>query len=378
MPLPFLARRLCEISGGGCTKTFSFIFAVLAPPGPQPRLFAPGEFGRGTTLVRAALAAEWYQDRWKIPREEGGTWHRVGRQACVGAMGAVVAALLQAFSEPVLNRVAVKRLRVLDAIREVRLIDILRFFRTVLATNLLKFPFFEAVTALSSTWTAMGAMALPTGLSFFSLLLGVAQAGIYPDNHWDFSTELTADSADAFVKENVDAGKTVFIRWIASAPSWNSVAETFGKHPDVVFGDVALSKNQVRKIHGEDQSPGSGGWPTVRFFNKETGYGGKPYPKKTSMAMCDELGPKENYLREWIEEFATLCDANATDKKGCSEQQLKFIEKWAGKSAAELKSQLTRLKGMLEKDGASMKPDALKWVKARAKLIEQMSQKAEL
>ena len=29
-------------------------------------------------------------------------------------------------------------------------------------------------------------------------------------------------------------------------------------------------------------------------------------------------------------------------------------------------------------DGASMKPDALKWVKARAKLIEQMSQKAEL
>ena len=29
---------------------------------------------------------------------------------------------------------------------EVRLIDILRFFRTVLATNLLKFPFFEVRT----------------------------------------------------------------------------------------------------------------------------------------------------------------------------------------------------------------------------------------
>ncbi|CAE7309854.1 unnamed protein product [Symbiodinium natans] len=52
----------------------------------------------------------------------------------------------QAFSEPVLNRVAVKRLRVVDAIREVRLADILRFFRTVLATNLLKFPFFEVST----------------------------------------------------------------------------------------------------------------------------------------------------------------------------------------------------------------------------------------
>ena len=34
------------------------------------------------------------------------------------------------------------------------------------------------------------------------------------------------------------------------------VKNSLGKHPDVVFGDVALSKNQVRKIHGEDQSPG--------------------------------------------------------------------------------------------------------------------------
>ena len=41
------------------------------------------------------------------------------------------------------------------------------------------------------------------------LLLAGVQAGIYPANHWDFSTELTADTADAFVKDNVDAGKTV-------------------------------------------------------------------------------------------------------------------------------------------------------------------------
>lgn len=114
------------------------------------------------------------------------------------------------------------------------------------------------------------------------------------------------------------------------APSWNSVVAEFGKNPDVAFGDVALSKNQVRTIHGENQNPGAGGWPTVRYFNKETGYGGKPYPKKTSKAMCDELGPKESYMKEWIEEFATLCDANATDKTGCSEQQIKFIDKWSG------------------------------------------------
>ena len=45
------------------------------------------------------------------------------------------------------------------------------------------------------------------------LFLVGAQAGIYPDNHWDFSTELTADSADAFVKDNVDTGKTASWRY---------------------------------------------------------------------------------------------------------------------------------------------------------------------
>ena len=116
----------------------------------------------------------------------------------------------------------------------------------------------------------------------------------------------------------------------------------------------------------------------MRYFNKETGYGGKPYPKKTDKAMCDELGPKENYMRDWVEEFASLCDANSTDKKGCSEQQIKFIDKWSGKPKDDLQGQLTRLKGMVDKDGGSMKPDALKWVNQRMKLIQQMAQKTEL
>ena len=41
-------------------------------------------------------------------------------------------------------------------------------------------------------------------------------------------------------------------------------------------------------------------------------------------------GLPRSYMKEWIEEFATLCDANATDKTGCSEQQIKFIDKWSG------------------------------------------------
>jgi len=47
-------------------------------------------------------------------------------------------------------------------------------------------------------------------------LAAVVQGGLYPEGHWDRATELSPDSADDFVKSNVDAGKTVFIRWIAS------------------------------------------------------------------------------------------------------------------------------------------------------------------
>jgi len=47
-------------------------------------------------------------------------------------------------------------------------------------------------------------------------LVAVAAAGLYPEDHWTYSTEITTDNADSFIKENVDAGKTVFIRWIAS------------------------------------------------------------------------------------------------------------------------------------------------------------------
>merc|ERR1711998_527141 len=118
-----------------------------------------------------------------------------------------------------------------------------------------------------------------------------------------------------------------------------------------------LSEEQVRESHGENQNPGAGGWPTIRYFNKGTGYGGKEYPKKTDKAMCDELGPKESYMQQYVEEQGgtSLCNVNKTEK-GCSDKQKDFIAKWSGKPADELEAQLKRLTGM--SDGA-MKPEAL-------------------
>jgi hypothetical protein len=45
----------------------------------------------------------------------------------------------------------------------------------------------------------------------------ILATGIYPNGHWDHATRLTEKNFEPFVKEQVDAGKTLFVRWIASA-----------------------------------------------------------------------------------------------------------------------------------------------------------------
>ena len=49
-----------------------------------------------------------------------------------------------------------------------------------------------------------------------ALLSFLALGGMYPDGHFDTVTKLTADNKDDVIKSNVDAGKTLFVRFIAS------------------------------------------------------------------------------------------------------------------------------------------------------------------
>jgi hypothetical protein len=47
-------------------------------------------------------------------------------------------------------------------------------------------------------------------------LAGVAAAGIYPDDHWNYVTKLTNDNFDSEVQKAVDGDHTLMVRWIAS------------------------------------------------------------------------------------------------------------------------------------------------------------------
>ena len=53
-------------------------------------------------------------------------------------------------------------------------------------------------------------------MALVAVLALASSGGIYPDGHFGRVTKVTTSNADEFVKTNVDAGKTVFLRWIAS------------------------------------------------------------------------------------------------------------------------------------------------------------------
>lgn len=126
-----------------------------------------------------------------------------------------------------------------------------------------------------------------------------------------------------------------------------------------------MSEEQIRGNH----NPGAGGWPTIKYFNKDTGYEGAPYPKKTDKSMCEELGDDE-YMRAYVEEMGStsLCSAKTAD--GCNEKEKGYIEKFKAKTGEEVTAELARLSGMSD---SKLKPDLKKWLNMRKAILKQMA-----
>lgn len=99
---------------------------------------------------------------------------RVVQGATQGAVGAVVAASLSAFTEPVVNRILVQRISVMQSIKELDVKKSQTFFKTTLPTNFIKFPLFEAVNAALVMVPAPDALkGAITGLFFTTATLPV-------------------------------------------------------------------------------------------------------------------------------------------------------------------------------------------------------------
>lgn len=149
------------------------------------------------------------------------------------------------------------------------------------------------------------------------------------------------------------------------------MVDKFAGNDDVTFGDVNLGDGGPRG--GEGANPGAGGWPTIRYYNKETGVLGKSYDKKTDMSMCDELGPKgETYMQDYVEEAGStsLCSVTPPDYKGCGDKQKKFIAKMVEKGPEDVQKQVERLTKM---KGSKMTADNAAWLGQRLAILKQLS-----
>eukprot|EP00442_Polarella_glacialis_P004079 CAMPEP_0115117214 /NCGR_PEP_ID=MMETSP0227-20121206/43745_1 /TAXON_ID=89957 /ORGANISM="Polarella glacialis, Strain CCMP 1383" /LENGTH=305 /DNA_ID=CAMNT_0002518215 /DNA_START=16 /DNA_END=933 /DNA_ORIENTATION=+ len=94
--------------------------------------------------------------------------------AAQGAVAACVAAVLSAFTEPIVNRLLVERCTVSQAINSVKLQDCLKFFLTTFPTNMLKFPIFEVINMMLAFTSLSGSLrGIINGALFCTIMLPV-------------------------------------------------------------------------------------------------------------------------------------------------------------------------------------------------------------
>lgn len=142
------------------------------------------------------------------------------------------------------------------------------------------------------------------------------------------------------------------------------------KGKDVAFADVNLSEEQIRDGH----NPGAGGWPTIRYFNNETGYGGKSYTKKTEKSMCDELGDDE-FMEAYVVEAGNVALCTIATRHGCSEKEMKYFESWHQKPFEEIRAQIERLKSM---GAGKMTSELRTWLNQRKSILMQLEKQKKI
>jgi len=139
-------------------------------------------------------------------------------------------------------------------------------------------------------------------------------------------------------------------------PDWDKLGETFKGSSSVQIGDVDCTTDEGKPVCEANSVQG---YPTIKYYNAETGKDGKSYDGGRSY---DEL---EAFVKETL---ARKCDVKT--KEDCSDEQKAYVEKQSGKAADALKAELVRLESL--KDG-DMKPDKKVWLFKRIAILKDMT-----
>merc|ERR1719188_1908060 len=159
--------------------------------------------------------------------------------AAQGAVAAMVAALLSAFTEPVVNRLLVERCTVKQAIDSISMKDCLKFFLTTFPTNMLKFPVFEVINmALSFTTLSGSVRGIVNGWLFCTVMLPVTNYRFRKSMGWEINAALLYQAYIPTVARDIVYG---WARGAVGGALNSSLApeSPFGKA--AVFGSVVLA-----------------------------------------------------------------------------------------------------------------------------------------
>eukprot|EP00434_Breviolum_minutum_P014819 symbB.v1.2.013067.t1/scaffold907.1/size153227/12 len=136
-------------------------------------------------LPRALVVAEETED------ESGTFFTKVFAAAAQGCTAALIAAVLSAMCEPLVNRLLVKRMTVGQAWNEMTLSLVAGFFLTTFPTNMLKFPVFEIINrAMTFTSLSAGVSGLVSGWLFCTIMLPVTNYRFRKSMGWEIKPSL--------------------------------------------------------------------------------------------------------------------------------------------------------------------------------------------
>jgi len=142
------------------------------------------------TLVMAADVETEETDAAPAPERPNLVGKVIGA-AAQGATAAMVAALLSAMTEPLVNRLLVKRMTFAQAWNDVTLSLVANFFLTTFPTNMLKFPAFEVINIIMSFTSIAGSLkGVVSGWLFCTIMLPVTNYRFRKSMGWEIKPSL--------------------------------------------------------------------------------------------------------------------------------------------------------------------------------------------
>mmetsp|Transcript_14652 Transcript_14652/g.33324 ORF Transcript_14652/g.33324 Transcript_14652/m.33324 type:complete len:308 (+) Transcript_14652:86-1009(+) len=127
----------------------------------------------------------------ETPKAESGFFTKVAGAAAQGATAALVAAALSACTEPLVNRLLVKRQTFGQAWQESSFSATAKFFLTTFPTNMLKFPIFEVINiVLGSTGLEGSLRGIVNGWLFCTVMLPVTNYRFRKSMGWEVKPAL--------------------------------------------------------------------------------------------------------------------------------------------------------------------------------------------